>query len=186
MDMDNKRKIKAVYAELQGYLSQTPKPNQVTDLFPNDSPWLQYNDSIRELEQLTGENYDRFIIKPEKSNGFNIVQIMSYRQTLGGIISRIHSIYFSDETPPFSGTPQTIISQSQNQSQSIQMLLDIQSKIENELTKAKGDGQKEGFLSNLKGKLSHVKDVNDLLKLILKTAKDFNINLMDLVSMFGQ
>ena len=184
MDTDNKGKIKALYAELQGYLSQTPEPNQPTDIFPNDSSWLQYNDSVRELAQLTGEDYDRFIIKPENSNGFNIVQIMSYRQTLGGIIGRIHSIYFPDEIPPFSGTPQTIISQ--NQSQSIQMLLDIKSKIDTELTKANGGSQKEGFLSNLKGKLSQVKNVNDLLKLILNTAKEFNINFMDLVSTFGQ
>ena len=140
MDADNKGKIKALYAELQGYLSQTPEPNQPTDIFPSDSSWLQYNDTVRELAQLTGEDYDRFIIQPENHDGFNIVQIMSYRQKLGGIICKIHSIYFPDETPPFSSTPQTIISQ--NQSQSMQMLLDIQSKIDNELAKVKNGSQK--------------------------------------------
>ena len=68
---------------------------------------------------------------------------------------KFFNFLFANETPPFSSTPQTVISQ--NQSQSMQMLLDIQSKIDSELAKVKNGSQKESFLSNLKGKLSHMK-----------------------------
>ena len=180
-----KAKVRAIYSELMGYLSQTPTPQNTTDLFANDAPWKQYNEAVTELSTLTNENFDRFKIKPEHFNGKEIVHIVTYRQTLGGLINRIHSTYFIDEPPPFSGTPQTIISQSQHQNQSIQLLLDFQSKIDQEIQKVAGDQKKEGFLKKCKEKISHVKDVNDLLKLLINTAKQFNLNLADLMSLFG-
>jgi len=184
MPDDIKPKIKIIYSELKGYLSQTPMSQQTSDIFANDSSWQQYNEAINELSQITGENYNRFIIKPEHINGHNIVHIVSFRQALGGIINRIHETFFPDETPPFSGTPQTIISQSQSQSVSIQMLLDFQSKIEKEINHAKGDPKKEGFLKRCKDNLRHVKDVNDLLKLVIETAKQFGLSVADLVALF--
>lgn len=46
MDM-NKGRIKAIYGELQGYLSQTPKPNSPTDIFATDSSWQRSNKPLR-------------------------------------------------------------------------------------------------------------------------------------------
>ncbi len=181
---DINSKVKIIYSELKGYLSQTPMAQQSSDIFADDSSWRQYNEAINELSQITGENYNRFIIKPEHMNGHNIVHIVSFRQVLGGIINRIHETYFPGETPPFSGTPQTIISQSQSQSVSIQMLLDFQSKIEKEINHVKGDTKKEGFLKKCKENLQHVKDVNDLLKLVIDTAKQFGLSISDLVALF--
>ena len=185
MDNEIKSKVRAIYYELQGYLSQTPEPQHTSDIFAGNDSWLQYNQTIQELSKITGDDYERFMIKPKPMNGHDIVHITTYRQTLGGIINRIHGVYFSDENMPFSGSPQTIISQSQNQNQSIQMLLDIQSKINEEITKAEGDPKKEGFLNKMKSKLSQVKGINDLLKLFLKTAKEFGLNMTDLLSLFG-
>lgn len=185
MDNEIKSKVRAIYYELQGYLSQTPEPQHTSDIFAGNDSWRQYNQTIQELSKITGDDYERFMIKPKPMNGHDIVHVTTYRQTLGGIINRIHGVYFSDENMPFSGSPQTIISQSQNQSQSIQMLLDIQSKINEEIKKAEGDPKKEGFLNKVKSKLSQVKDINDLLKLFLKTAKEFGLNMTDLLSLFG-
>lgn len=38
MDDKTKTQIKAIYYELQGYLSQTPKPKQSSDIFASDDP----------------------------------------------------------------------------------------------------------------------------------------------------
>jgi hypothetical protein len=165
---DNKAKVRAIYYELQGYLSQTPVPHQPSDIFAGDDSWLQYNQAVEELSKITGDDYSRFMIKPNPMNGHNIVHLTTYRQTLGGIINRIHGIYFPDENMPFSGSPQTVISQTQNQSQSIQLVLDLQSRIDEEITTSKNDPKKLGFLNKMKSGLSHVKDANDLLKLLLK------------------
>ncbi len=185
MDDNVKFKVKAIYYELQGYLSQTPKPQQPSDIFASDDSCCQYNQAVEELSKITGDDYKRFMIKPKLMDGHNIVHLITYRQTLGGIINRIHGIYFSDENMPFSGSPQTVISQSQNQSQSMQMILDFQSKIDGEITKSKDDHKKVGFLNKVKSQLSHVKDVNDLLKLLLKTAKELGVNMSELLSLFG-
>jgi len=180
-----KANVRAVYSELIGYLSQTPKPQNTSDLFANNAPWKQYNEAVSELSNLTKENFDRFKIRPEYLNDDEIVHIITYRQALGGLINRIHGTYFLDEPPPFSGTPQTIISQSQHQNQSVQMLFDFQSKIDEEIQKVSGDPKKEGFLRKCKEKISHAKDVTDLLKLLINTAKQFNLTLADLMSLFG-
>jgi hypothetical protein len=80
-----------------------------------------------------------------------IIAVSTYRQKLGGLISWLHGKYFTDEPPPFSGMPSTVIIQVQQQSVSVQMLLDIQTKIDEALTKAKGE-KEQGFLKkfNLK------------------------------------
>ena len=185
MDDKIKSKVRAIYYELQGYLSQTPKPQQPSDIFASDDPWHQYNKAVEELSKITGDDYDRFMIRPKATDNYTFVHLITYRQTLGGIINRIHGIYFSDENMPFSGSPQTVISQSQNQSQSIQMVLDFQSKIDEEIIKSKESPKKVGFLNKVKSKLSHVKDVNDMLKLLLNTAKELGVSMSELLSIFG-
>ena len=185
MDDKTNPQIKAIYYELQGYLSQTPKPEQSSDIFASDDPWCQYNQAVDELAKISGEDFKRFIIKPQTEDGYNIVHLTTYRQTLGGLINRIHGVYFSNENMPFSGSPQTVISQTQNQTQSIQMILDVQSKIDGEIVKFKDDPKKVSFLKKVKSNLSIVKDVNDLLKLMLNTAKESGVNISDLLSFFG-
>jgi len=182
---DIKCRIRAIYSELIGYLSQCPIPQYPSDIFANNSPWKQYNTAILELKTITDEDYDRFVIKPEYLNSEEIVHILTYRQALGGLIRRIHGTHFSDEDEPFSPTPRTVVSQSQYQTQSVQMLLDFQSKIDQELQNVPGDQKKEGFLKKCKEQLSHVKDVNDLVKLMITTAKQFGLNLADPISLFG-
>ena len=182
---DIKLRVRAIYSELIGYLSQCPIAKNPSDIFANSSPWKQHNAAILELKAVTGEDYDRFVIKPEYLNGHEIVHIVTYRQALGGLIRRIHGTHFSDEAAPFTPTPQTVVSQSQHQTQSVQMLLDFQSKIDQELRNVPGDQKKEGFLKECKQQLGHVKDVNDLVKLMITTARQFGLNLADLIALFG-
>lgn len=183
MEID-KNRIKAIYGELQGYLSQTPKPNSPTDIFATNSSWERYNKAIEELSKITGGDYMRFLIRPKRQDGYEIVHIEDYRQALNGFINTLHAQYFAEEPQPFGGSPTTVISQTQYQSQSIQMLLDFQSKIDKTLQGLQEDSPKKKFLEKLKGSLSTIKNVTDLFSLVLKLAKDFNLKMSDLASIF--
>lgn len=183
MELDN-GKIKAIYRELQGYLSQTPKPKSLSDIFATDSSWQRYNVSIEELSKVSGKDFSRFQIKPAMQDGYQIVHVEDYRQALNGLINTLHAQYFENEPQPFSGSPATVISQTQYQVQSVQMLLDFQSKIDKALQNVDKDSPQKKFLDKVKGSLSTVKDVTELFSLVLKLAKEFGLGLKDLISIF--
>ena len=187
--MASKEDIKPIYAELQGYLSQAPKespekPNAVTY---DQLVWTQYNIAIDELNKVSGENYDRFKIQPKiTQQGSVFMGIIPYRSKLGGLISRLHAEYFSDEQPPFSGMPTTIISQSQQQSQSfqIELLLQIQSKIDEQLHKFEKGSKERTFLEKLKGSLSSVKNAVGMIALLTKMASEYGLTIEQLKELF--
>ena len=144
--------------------------------------------SIDELNKVSGENYDRFKIQPKTTGGGSVLMgIIPYRSKLGGLISRLHAEYFSDEQPPFSGMPTTIISQTQQQSQSfqIELLLQIQSKIDEQLSKLEaGDTKKRNFLEKVKGALKSVRDSTGFVALLLTTAREVGLNIKELLELF--
>jgi hypothetical protein len=115
------------------------------------------------------------------------IHLSEYRQRLGGIISYLHSKYFADEPDPLGGSPSMIINQSQQQSQSVtvQMLLDVSSKIDEHLLKGNINEKEKGFLQKIKGSLSSVRNIIDLISLVLKTAKDFNLDINYIGKLFG-
>ena len=168
MNDNIKSKIRPYYYELQGYLSQTPLPQEQFEICTDDDAWINYNQIVQTLSEITSDDYSRFIIKPKQLEGENVVNLITFRQRLGGIINWLHANYFTDENRPFSGSPQNVITLRQNQSQSIQMVLDLTNKIDEEIERSKDDPKKKSFLQKMKSGLSHVKDANDLLNLLLK------------------
>jgi len=178
-----KEKIRPIYYELQGYLSQAPKEKNV--IFEN-SVWEHYNTKIDELSSISGEDYSSYKVNPIKWGDGLAVEILNYRTKLGGLIARLHGKFFPDESPPFSGMPSTIITQTQQQTQSfqIQMLLEIQSKID-EKTSQFNEGSKERrFLDKIKNSLSSVKDTSQLITLILKVGKEIGLTLGQILDIF--
>jgi len=180
----DKGKIRVIYGELQGYLSQTSKPKSPTDIFATNAPWERYNDAIADLSKITGDDYSRFVIRPRRQDGYEIVLIEDYRQALNGFINTLHAMYFVDEPQPFGGSPTTVISQTQYQVQSIQMLLDFQSKIDRAIQNVEEGSPKRKFLEKVKDNLSNIKNVTELFSLVLKMAKDSGLSLSDLASIF--
>jgi hypothetical protein len=180
-----KEKIRPLYSEFQGYLSQAPKAERSSDSIKDHHLWTQFNTSVNELTKVSGKNYEIFLIQPTQGRYAEFTSIANYRQKLGGIISRLHAEYFSDEPPPFSGMPSTIITQTQQQSQSVQILLDMQSKIDEALYKSNPNDEEKNFLEKFKSGLATVSSVTDLLKLCLKLAKDYGISIGTLIKFFG-
>jgi len=182
------------YAELQGYLSQAPG-NKISVLNEalGKGLWEQVNQTINELNQMTGEDYNRFKIVPETEQDldgeyYSVVPVVLYRSKINGLISRLHGKYFSDEIPPFSGTPTAVFSQSQEQTQTfqVQLLLEVQSKIDEKLSSLGESNKKEkGFLEKVKSRLSSIRTVAQLILLLLSTAKECGLSIDELKALFN-
>lgn len=181
VDIDKER-IRPLYAELQGLLSQAPKGTSID----NAAFWNHFNELIDELNDVSGKDYSRFKLTPISGDGFYWLHTSIYCTKLGGLISRLHGEYFSDEVAPFGGMPSTVISQTQQQSQSfqVQMLLEIQSKIDEKLHELEPEDKKRGFLEKVKGALTSVRNTSELVTLLLATGQQFGLTIKELLELF--
>jgi len=187
--MEKKENIRPIYSELQGYLSQTSKEKSISDAMYDAFIWDQFNTVIDELNSISGNNYDRFKINPKRASGSGspFVQVLTYRSMLGGLISRLHGEFFSDEPPPFSGMPTTIISQSQQQTQSfqIQMLLEIQSTIDEKIHKFEEGAKEKKFLERVKASLASIGNITQLVALLLKVGNEVGLTIEQVAKIFS-
>ncbi len=192
--MVDKEKIRPLYAELQGYLRQAP-PVKIPhiDIIGDEAVWTQYNKAVDSLSKVSGEDYSRFLLEPILYNvGSPAIRLVTYRQKLGGLISRLHAEYFADELGPFgsasvSGVPHTVLSinQQQNQSVHLQMLLEIQSKIDENISEYPEGSKEKDFLQRFKSSLSSISNVTQLFSLFLKMAKEFGLSINDIAKFFS-
>ncbi|RKY72091.1 MAG: hypothetical protein DRP97_01120 [Candidatus Latescibacterota bacterium] len=185
MATEKKNEIRPLYSEFQGYLSQAPTTSKPNESIGDEALWLQYNGAVDLPSSETGRDYSRFKIDPIQGQYSTFIRIDTYRQKVGGLISRLHGEYFSDEIPPFSGMPSTVITQTQQQSVSVQILLDIQSKIDELLPNTEEGSKKQNFLKKFKSILSSVSNVNDLIGKCMKLANEFGLNVQDILSMWS-
>lgn len=171
-----KEEIKIVYEELQGYLSQIPL-HEIQSCIIDSASWDQINQSIDELNQLSGKNYDRFKILPTEGTSESFVRTITFRQKIGGLISRLHAEFFSDESKPFSGGPSTIISQNQNVQQEvkIEIINEIKDKIIEKIGKYSEGSKERTFLEKLKDNIKGVSNINGLILLVLKLANSVGL-----------
>jgi len=181
--MMDKEKIRPLYSELQGYLSQAPAIKATTDLIYDSATWEQVNSAVDELNSITQKDYGRFKINPE--SGDDAVRVSTHRTKLGGIISRLHAEYFASEPAPFSGMPSTIINQNQSQQQITQIafLLETQSLIDKKLSELQ-DEKEKGFLNSVKSNLANIKSFMEFAQLVVTTAQTFGISLDKLTQIF--
>ena len=181
-----KEKLRPVYFELKGYLTQFPT-SEIKYIIYDEPVWKQYNDAVKLVVKISEkEDYSRFLIIPSDSVVGPYVELFTYQQKLYGLISRLQGEYFSDEPSPFGGTPNTVITQSQQQNQSvhIQMLLDIQSKVDEKIPKYPEGSKENNFLQKFKSMLSSMSNITQLFSHFFKTAKEFGLNIDDITEIF--
>ena len=179
------KKIRSIYAELQGYLNEAP--NTKDDKTPTDIFSKQSNDTIDELNEITKNNYDKFKIESKyysnSIGGGSYIDTYTYRNKLNALIRKIHSEFFLDEQDPFTKTPDNktsnIITQHQQQSQSIeiQIISEIMEKIGEKNQKYKDGTPEKKFLEKLKESIKSVNGVMGAINLIIKTAGNFGLTL---------
>jgi hypothetical protein len=83
--------------------------------------------------------------------------------------------------------PSTIITQTQQQSQSvlIQMIFDFQDKIEQSMGKYPDGSKEKTFLQKLKGTIRNITDFAQIVLAVSKLAKDYGISVEDLSKIFS-
>ncbi|MGD0624764.1 MAG: hypothetical protein ABSB32_08600 [Thermodesulfobacteriota bacterium] len=179
-----KEKIRPFYSELQGYLSQSPPLS--SDFIWEESVWTQYNETIKLLSDVSGEELSRFSVKSKLYDHKEpFVKVIEYRQKLGGLISYLQGKYFPDEPAPFSGMPTTVISQSQQQNQTIQMLFEIRDKIEAKMPDYPEGSKERKFLQKFKDSFTSISNWTQLLTQLFKMAKDFGLDIDSITKIFG-
>jgi|GEM_PF-632841 hypothetical protein len=186
--------IRHLYGEFIGYLSQLPIPKKHDDGSDNESFWTQYNESVKLLSKLSGRDYSSFLIEPKKEGELNgklwfapFIHFDILRFKLGGLIAKLHKEYFWLEPAPFSGGPNMVITQTQEQNQGVfvQVLLDLQSKIDEKLPTLKDTSKEKTFLQKVKGALSGTQNIIGLINQILTIAKSCGVSIEDLQKLFG-
>jgi hypothetical protein len=188
--MATKDAMRPIYAELQGYLSQAPTLDKY--VIYSAEVWQHANGTIDELSRISGEDYSRFKITPERDGaGSQRIQIDTYRTKLSGLISRLHGEYFADEHPPFSGMPQTvnILSQQQSQTVYIQMIVDITEQVTRSEADFKEGTKERSFIdkvkSLLKSGMGGITSTAQLILLILNIANQCGLSVADMQRIFG-
>jgi hypothetical protein len=175
-----KEKIRSIYAEMQGYLAQVPDSVETTTWTQDKVLWDQLNFVTDELSQVSGKDYGRFKITPEFLSGkfasYYRIRYSTYKANLGGLIAKLHAEYFSDEEPPFRTMPSTIINQTQHQSQSISLILEIQEKILSEIPKHTEGSKERNFLEKFKLALPSIKGAMDILSSALKIGAEIGLD----------
>lgn len=167
------------------------KPPDIEYEYPihEESVWMQYNAAVNSLNEVSGEDYSHFCIKAEQSPGSTkpSINIIAYKQKLGGLISRLHGEYFSEEPNPLDGVPSTVIAQSQQQGQSvhIQMLFEMQDIIDKKIPNYPEGSKEKSFLQKLKDSLRYISNVKEIFQTIFKMAKDSGLNPDDLYKIFS-
>lgn len=187
--MDKSDKIKPIYQGLQGILSQTPLPEKMSGFYEK-SVWEHYNQTVDELNNVTGNDYNKFKVEPkynEGGGGDGWVSMLEYRSKLNDLIMRLHAEYFSETQTPFSGSPGMIVSQSQQQGQTTQitMILEIQSLVDKKLLTAELNEKERTFLEKVKSALPTIKSVAELINIILTIAKSTGVGVDGLAKIFN-
>lgn len=185
--MSNKLPIKPIYTELQGYLSQAPAVDKVSYL-RDPSIWEQLNNTIDELNKVSGQDYNKFkITNIRNDSGEPYIENLDYRSKLNGLIMRLYGEYFDNETSPFSGTPSTVVNQSQSQSQTAQiaLIMDFQSVIDKKLYGSELEGKEKSFLEKVKESLTTVKSTTEVINLILTLGKSMGITIDQIIKLFS-
>ncbi len=179
-----KEKVRPLYLELMGYLSQAPSLEH--SYYLSDATlWNQYHTTIDELNGLTKKDYKRFKISNILGrNNRQEIANSEYRNKLSGLIMRLYGEYFSDEVQPFSGQPSTIVTQTNNQSVQVAILLDFQSFIDKKLYSADLEEKEKNFLQKVKNALPNIKSSVELVGLVISIAKDLGLNIEQIFKLF--
>jgi len=176
-------KVRPIYGELIGYLSQIPLAEKSNFLYEPDTKIAEYiNITIDELSGVTGQDFSKFKTETEYyDDGYskgNQVSVMELRTKLNGLIMRIYATYFSEENPPFGGNPNIVVNQSQNQNQSqVSMLLEFQGLIDKKLNNPNIKEEEKKFLQKVRSTLPSIKSATELFSTAISIAKDFGLNM---------
>jgi len=181
-----KEKVRPIYLELMGYLTQTPPSDKIYSLH-EESLWQNLNTAIEELNQATGKNYDKFKVVARYSEfGTHRLQVPNdeFRSKINGLIMNLYGEFFPEDSQPFSGQPSMVVNQTNSQNVQVTILLEMQGFIDKKLLSKKLEIKEKTFLEKIKLSLPNVKNTVELIGIILNLAKDFGLSIHDISKLF--
>jgi hypothetical protein len=189
-------KIKPIYQELMGILSQTPVFDNPHSTLSTVEIWENYNDIIERLNTISERDYNHFKIKEKieqwgDGSSHPYVNGTLFRQKLNGLINHLHGEHFPNERTPFSGEPQHVFEQNQVVSQStdvqviVMTVLEVQEKLIKNEDKYSSDSPEGKFIKIVKESLKNVKSTMELINLILQTAANVGLTPDKLSTIFS-
>ena len=186
--MDNTRnKVRPIYSELQGFLLAAPDPNK-TSRVRELSLGQKVNQSIIELNEITGKNYDKYKIenRHEIINRTSAVFInpREYQSQLTSLIQKLKGEYFYDEVT--GNGPNTVINQTQFQSQQQSIVVELALTIAEKKADYPTGTPERTFLDALGEKLKTTKTISEVIATILDLATKAGVWLDFLLKIFGR
>jgi hypothetical protein len=187
--MINKEDVRPFYVELLVCFRGVSVLEDDTAIV-RKTDWKQYNDVLIKLDKVTRlDYYKRYAITKDDLDSYwlkpSSLRACTYLHKLCCIITILYEVYFSDETPPFADMPTTIITQTQNQSLQVQLLLEVNDLIHKKLSTVPEGSKEKTFLEKIKVSLSSVKDVSQLVSLLVTTAQQLGITIEQLKTLFS-
>ncbi len=151
-----------------------------------------YHKCLDELKEITGNSYDDFKLEYKyHSNSYSnspfYVSSESFKMKLSGVISKIYGEYFYTESNPLDGSPTTLITNSQNQSQTLQLeiVLEISALIGKKIDTLEEGSKEKKFFEQIKSGLTTSKGVVGLIKDILLTGQNLGISIGEILKLFS-
>jgi hypothetical protein len=182
--LDKKIELRPDYTTLQGYLSQIQKKQGNLGV-EYDEVAIEYQKQLKKiidrLTAVTGNEYSEFEVplygvNNPHSSCRQKMEMDIYAFKMSGLILRLYGQFFYDERNPLDGTPSTVITSNQNQSQQVdvRLVLDVSNKIDEKLKITENEIEKS-FLQKMKGGIENVKNYADLIKLVTSTATEVGL-----------
>ncbi len=179
-----KDKIRPIYSELKGILSQAPDRGDILYDDKRDL-WERFNKLVENLKiQAANEDFSDYILQPRHTEYGEMLSVDTYRAKISGLISRLYGTYFADELEPFTGVPSSITNVSQNQNVSVQVYIELGMQIQSALDKAESP-QEKSFIEGLKDKVSTVKSFIDFGLLMTSLSSQYGITPERIKTLFG-
>ena len=185
--MSMEEQIKPIYEALMGCLSPVPTSGSLTESLI----WEKYQNYVDKISEIAKEDYSDYkklnILPPIQGFSSERVSVLEYRTQLNSLIMALHGKYFSKDPMPFSGQPGMIVSQSQSQSQevNIAIITQVQDLIDKRLYGSELEEKEKSFLGKIKSLLPGIKSAVELLNLIITTAKAFGLDINQVSKAFG-
>jgi hypothetical protein len=191
----DKEKVREIYSELQGYLSQFPIGDSPDRSIDDDDYSKNINSLVLELNRLTEEDFSRFNIGVHsikyagRTEVIHEIKISEYRTKVMGLIKILHSKFFQSEHEPFSSSPSTVNINSQHQEQSqvqnIKLLIDVSKVITKNLNNAETTAEEKTFLYEVEKVLPTINGGLDLLQKVSSIATKAGIAIAAVSKLFN-
>ncbi len=187
-----KEEIRPLYSELQGCLKSLSHLSE-NSVIKTAQDWDNFNKTIDELIELTGEDYTRFKLKPSipAQNAFGqaaFIKVNNFKIQASNLISRIYGKYFADEKNPLDGSPSTIINATQHQNQSVQIeiIMEVTELISRKIEQHDEGTPERTFLEQVKEGLKTSKGIVQLIDLILSTASKLGLTTATILQLLSR